>query len=75
MGFLGVIRSRRGREGEVLGRVSVLIRGRDTRAQICGCARSLSLTHILWSWDHTVRGKPSVSLEEGPHQGPNLWPP
>ena len=67
MGFLGVTGSRRGREDEVLGGVSVLIRGRDTRAQIYGCSLSLSLsfflslflshthTHTLWSWDHTVR--------------------
>ena len=63
MGFLGVTGSRRGREDEVLGGVSVLIRGRDTRAQIYGCSLSLFLslslshththTHTLWSWDHS----------------------
>ena len=66
MGFLGVTGSRRGREDEVLGGVSVLIRGRDTRAQIYGCSLSLSLSLFLsLSLSHTHTHTHTVVM--GPH--------
>ena len=62
MGFLEVIGSRRGREDEVLGGVSVLIRGRDTRAQIYECSLSLSL-----SLSHTHTHTHTHTVVMGPH--------